>query len=70
MSIGLRLRPGSPGRQSAPGQPGSVGDLTGGATLAGAIAAALFRRERTGRGAVVDHSPPPRAIMAPKSGVH
>jgi crotonobetainyl-CoA:carnitine CoA-transferase CaiB-like acyl-CoA transferase len=39
-----------------PPQPGSVGDLTGGATLAGAIAAALFRRERTGRGAIVDHS--------------
>ena len=39
-----------------PGQPGSVGDLTGGATLAGAIAAALFRRERTGRGAIVDHA--------------
>jgi crotonobetainyl-CoA:carnitine CoA-transferase CaiB-like acyl-CoA transferase len=39
-----------------PPQPGSVGDLTGGATLAGAIAAALFRRERTGRGAVVDHA--------------
>jgi formyl-CoA transferase len=39
-----------------PSQPGSVGDLTGGATLAGAIAAALFRRERTGRGAVIDHA--------------
>jgi formyl-CoA transferase len=39
-----------------PAQPGSVGDLTGGATLAGAIAAALFRRERTGRGAVIDHA--------------
>jgi formyl-CoA transferase len=39
-----------------PVQPGSVGDLTGGATLAGAIAAALFRRERTGRGAVIDHA--------------
>jgi crotonobetainyl-CoA:carnitine CoA-transferase CaiB-like acyl-CoA transferase len=39
-----------------PGQPGSVGDLTGGATLAGAISAALFRRERTGKGAIVDHS--------------
>ncbi|MDE2621045.1 MAG: CoA transferase, partial [Sphingomonadales bacterium] len=37
-------------------QPGSVGDLCGGATLAGAISAALFRRERTGKGAVVDHS--------------
>jgi formyl-CoA transferase len=39
-----------------PSQPGSVGDLCGGATLAGAIAAALFRRERTGRGAVIDHA--------------
>ena len=39
-----------------PTQPGSVGDLNGGATLAGAIAAALFRRERTGKGAVVDHA--------------
>src|SRR5690606_35652005 len=39
-----------------PGQPGSVGDLTGGATLAGAIAAALFRRGRTGKGATVDHA--------------
>jgi crotonobetainyl-CoA:carnitine CoA-transferase CaiB-like acyl-CoA transferase len=39
-----------------PQQPGSVGDLCGGATLAGAIAAALFRRERTGKGAVVDNA--------------
>ena len=39
-----------------PPQPGSVGDLAGGATLAGAIAAALFRRERTGQGGVVDHA--------------
>jgi len=39
-----------------PPQPGSVGDLTGGATMAGAIAAALFRRERTGRGALIDHA--------------
>lgn len=37
-------------------QPGSVGDLCGGATLAGAIAAALFRRERTGQGAIVDNA--------------
>ncbi len=42
--------------QPPPVQPGSVGDLTGGATLAGAISAALFRRERTGRGAVIEHS--------------
>lgn len=39
-----------------PKPPGSIGDLAGGATLAGAIAAALFRRERTGQGAVVDNT--------------
>lgn len=39
-----------------PKPPGSIGDLAGGATLAGAIAAALFRRERTGRGAIVDNA--------------
>jgi formyl-CoA transferase len=39
-----------------PSQPGSVGDLMGGATLAGAISAALFRRERTGKGAIVDNA--------------
>ena len=44
-----------PGGEPPP-QPGSVGDLCGGATLAGAISAALFRRERTGKGTVVDHS--------------
>ena len=38
-------------------QPGpAMGDLASGASMAGAIAAALFRRERTGRGAVVDVS--------------
>lgn len=54
-------RSGSAFMQTMPGgepvqQPGSVGDLNGGATLAGAIAAALFRRERTGKGAVVDNA--------------
>lgn len=39
-----------------PGQPGSIGDLCGGAALAGAISAALFRRERTGKGAIVDNA--------------
>jgi crotonobetainyl-CoA:carnitine CoA-transferase CaiB-like acyl-CoA transferase len=34
----------------------ALGDLTSGAFLAGGIAAALLRRERTGRGAVVDVS--------------
>jgi crotonobetainyl-CoA:carnitine CoA-transferase CaiB-like acyl-CoA transferase len=38
-------------------QPGpAMGDLASGAAMAGAIAAALFRRERTGRGALVDVS--------------
>ncbi|MBL7489643.1 CoA transferase [Frankia sp. AgB1.9] len=38
-------------------QPGpALGDLASGAFLAGGIAAALFRRERTGKGAVVDVS--------------
>ncbi|HEY6798932.1 MAG TPA: CoA transferase [Kineosporiaceae bacterium] len=40
-----------PVRQSA-----AFGDLPGGMTLAGGIAAALFRRERTGEGGVVDVS--------------
>jgi crotonobetainyl-CoA:carnitine CoA-transferase CaiB-like acyl-CoA transferase len=34
----------------------AMGDVSAGANLAGGIAAALFRRERTGRGAVVDVS--------------
>ena len=34
----------------------ALGDLTSGTFLAGGIAAALYRRERTGRGAVVDVS--------------
>jgi formyl-CoA transferase len=47
--------------QTKPGQepqsaPTSVGDLTGGITTAGAIAAALFKRERTGKGSIVDNS--------------
>ena len=39
-----------------PNQPGSLGDLTGGITLAGAISAALFRRERDGHAPVVEVS--------------
>jgi crotonobetainyl-CoA:carnitine CoA-transferase CaiB-like acyl-CoA transferase len=35
---------------------GAMGDVSAGAFLAGAIAAALYRRVRTGRGAVVDVS--------------
>jgi crotonobetainyl-CoA:carnitine CoA-transferase CaiB-like acyl-CoA transferase len=39
-----------------PGQTPAFGDLAGGQTIAGAIAAALFRRERTGEPSVVDIS--------------
>jgi crotonobetainyl-CoA:carnitine CoA-transferase CaiB-like acyl-CoA transferase len=38
-------------------QPGpAMGDLAAGMSLAGAVAAALFRKERTGRGGIVDVS--------------
>jgi len=40
-----------------PGQPGAAwGDLQGGLTIAGGIAAALFHREKTGEPTVVDNS--------------
>ena len=39
-----------------PNQPPAFGDLPGGQTIAGGIAAALFNRARTGEGAVVDVS--------------
>jgi len=39
-----------------PFMPGSIGDISGGTHLAGAVAAALVRRERTGKGAIVDVS--------------
>ena len=39
-----------------PGMPGSVGDLNSGMAMAGAIAAALFRRERTGHAPTVEVS--------------
>lgn len=48
----MQTRPGG----EPPMQPGSVGDLGGAATLAGAISAALFRRERTGKGTIVDNA--------------
>jgi crotonobetainyl-CoA:carnitine CoA-transferase CaiB-like acyl-CoA transferase len=38
------------------GQRAAMGDLPGGVTIAGGIAAALFRRERTGQPSVVDVS--------------
>lgn len=39
-----------------PGQPTGIGDLSTGMGAAGAIAAALFQRERTGGGALIDVS--------------
>lgn len=39
-----------------PTQPAAFGDLPGGQTIAGAIAAALFERERTGHAPIVDVS--------------
>jgi crotonobetainyl-CoA:carnitine CoA-transferase CaiB-like acyl-CoA transferase len=39
-----------------PTQPPAFGDLPGGQTIAGAVAAALFQRERTGKTSVVDVS--------------
>jgi crotonobetainyl-CoA:carnitine CoA-transferase CaiB-like acyl-CoA transferase len=44
-----------PGHEPPPA-PASTGDLTGGVTTAGAIAAALFKRERTGKGSIVDNA--------------
>jgi len=42
-----------PGGEPPP-MPGNIGDLSSGLALAGAICAALLRRERTGQGGVVD----------------
>ena len=46
----------TPAGGEPPFMPGSVGDISGGTHLAGAVAAALVRRERTGKGAIVDVS--------------
>ena len=52
---GLSYLASKPGQES-PSAPSSIGDLMGGLTTAGAIAAALFKRERTGKGSIVDNS--------------
>jgi crotonobetainyl-CoA:carnitine CoA-transferase CaiB-like acyl-CoA transferase len=49
-----------PARQPGP----AFGDLIGGMTIAGGIAAALFHRERTGRATVVDNSLMSNAMWA------
>ena len=43
-----------PDRDEPAFQPGSFGDATGGLTAAGAVAAALVKRDRTGRPSVID----------------
>ena len=52
----LDMLPARSRHQFVPQPVPAMGDLTAGAALAGAIAAALLRRERTGKGAVVDVS--------------
>jgi crotonobetainyl-CoA:carnitine CoA-transferase CaiB-like acyl-CoA transferase len=46
----------APGQQWPTGSRPAFGDILGGQTIAGGIAAALFRRERTGKTSVVDVS--------------
>jgi crotonobetainyl-CoA:carnitine CoA-transferase CaiB-like acyl-CoA transferase len=46
----------TPEEGEPPNQPGSLGDLSGGMNLAGAIAAALYRRQRDGHAPVVEVS--------------
>jgi crotonobetainyl-CoA:carnitine CoA-transferase CaiB-like acyl-CoA transferase len=46
----------TPAGGEPPNQPGSFGDLSGGMNLAGAVAAALYRRERDGHAPVVEVS--------------
>jgi len=43
-----------PGSAAPVQQPGSFGDLVGGLTAAGAVAAALYRRQKTGEPATID----------------
>jgi formyl-CoA transferase len=45
-----------PAKYEPKSAPSSIGDLTGGITMAGAIAGALFKRERTGKGSIVDNA--------------
>lgn len=52
---GLAYLQSKPGKEP-PGPGTSYGDLMGGLTMAGAIAGALFKRERTGKGSIVDNS--------------
>lgn len=52
---GLAYLQSKPGKEP-PGPGTSYGDLMGGLTMAGAICAALFKRERTGKGSIVDNS--------------
>jgi crotonobetainyl-CoA:carnitine CoA-transferase CaiB-like acyl-CoA transferase len=53
---GLMWRMTPPNAERPTNQPGSVGDLTGGLSVALGVSAALFKRERTGMGEQVDVS--------------
>jgi len=53
---GLMWRMTPPDAERPANQPGSVGDLTGGLSVALGVSAALFKRERTGSGEQVDVS--------------
>jgi len=52
---GLAYISSKPGKEP-PGPGTSYGDLIGGLSMAGAISAALFKRERTGKGSIVDNT--------------
>jgi crotonobetainyl-CoA:carnitine CoA-transferase CaiB-like acyl-CoA transferase len=58
-----------PGSEWPVNQTAAVGDLPGGMTIAGAISAALFHRERTGEAGVVDVSLFATAMWAMQPGI-
>lgn len=55
-AAGIQHKLTSPGAAAPAAQPAAFFDLQGSSAIAGAVAMALFRRERTGEGAVVDVS--------------
>lgn len=55
-AAGVQNKLTSPGAAAPASQPAAFFDLQGSSALAGAVAMALFRRERTGQGGVVDVS--------------
>lgn len=55
-AAGIQHKLTAPGSDAPASQPAAFFDLQGSSAIAGAVAMALFRRERTGRGGVVDVS--------------